>query len=441
MMLRDLYAVKIPENKRIIPFDKSQLKQLESVNAGLDPVTPSREAIAAEQLEMIKSLYPRNAQLEEFIRNANLDMGKQFGADEVDDSVVISEVIESIERSLGMWYEGGTEGSAGITHTTITKEETESSLIKYRMMLDNLQDLYNKLGNSTDSFIQEKMQIIEQGITDLTFDLANYQSEDFTPRGSLHGGYIDKAIWLGHALKGRYLEVAATQWMGERVPENIKVVDTGRVYGVTYDILGGVKSAGKQLKSDILAFDMTKNVEVSYKIDGKIVGPVSLEKFLSDIESKSGSHSISIDNDNYQELSQAIVFGAQAKAGRGQSILNKNTVVTNLNEVMSVKVANDFSKALQLLVQAATTKTNNMLKRSDMYDAMFNMLLAKHLRYIIGKENNLIVTREGIYTLYDYMQKQWQTAKRIVKASLRVDISNPTKKIPLEYTGMRAASS
>jgi hypothetical protein len=89
----------------------------------------------------------------------------------------------------------------------------------------------------------------------------------------------------------------------------------------------------------------------------------------------------------------------------------------------------------------AATRPNNMMKTSDMYDAMFNMLLAKHLRYIIGRENYLIVTREGIYTIYDYMQKQWNTAKRIVKATLRVDISKPDKKIPLEYTGLRSASS
>lgn len=438
MMIRDIYAVKIPEDKRIIPFTQSELQNLANVPASNSPVTPDRAAIAAEQLKMIKSLYPKNAALDDLIHNANLDMGKQFGADEVDDTAIINETIDSIERALGMWYVGGTESSAGVTRTTITKEETEQSLMKYRIMLDNLQDMYNKLSDSNDSYIQEKLQIVKQSIEDLTFDLANYKSDSFVPRGSLHGGYVDRAIWLGNSLKGRYLEVAATEWLGQRVPESIKVVDTGRVYGATYDILGGVKNVGKQLKSDILAFDLTKNIEVSYKLDGKIIGPVPLSKFLADVEGKSGSHTISIDNDNYQALSEAIVFGAQAKAGRGQSILNKNTVFTDLREVTTV--AHEFSKALQLLMQAAT-RPNNMMKTSDMYDAMFNMLLAKHLRYIIGRENYLIVTREGIYTIYDYMQKQWNAAKRIVKAALRVDISKPDKKIPLEYTGLRSASS
>lgn len=436
MTIRDLYRK--PE-KAYIPFTESEIQILHNTPAsGGESVTPTREEIAQAQLKAAKDLYPHNPQLAEFIRTANLDFGKQF-TDDGDDSAVITEVIESIENALGLWYETSSPGSAGTIHTTITKEETEASLIKYRNMLHNLQIMYNNLSDVDDSFIQDKIKIIKTAIDDLTADLKNYQSDNFVPRGSLHGGYVDKAIYLGHALKGRYLEVAATEWFGQRIPDNVKVVDTGRVYGVTYDIFGNVKSSGKQLKSDIMAFDMNlaDAVQITYMIGNEKKGPVSLSTFLADVEAKSGSETISIDNDNYQALTEALVFGAQAKSGRNQTIFNKASTAVSLNDVVSLNATEKFGKALQLIIRAASIDKSNIIKKQPMYDAMFNFLLAKHLSYIIGKENNLIVTRSGIWTVYDYMKHQWDTAKRIVQAYQRVDVSNATKKTPLEYKGFK----
>ena len=437
MMIRDLYR---SEAKAIKTFGKNNWRFLEATTEAsrLPSVTPTRETIYNEQLRQVKNLYPSNTQLSEFINAVNIDQNKIFTY-EANDNYMFEKTIEIIEEALGMWGAGGSKGSAGIIKTKISKEDTAASLQKYQLMLQNLQNLYNTLSTSTDSYILSNLKSVKAAIAELESDIRSHGQGTLsrTLSEANSGGYVDKAIWLGWALKGRYLETAATEWFAERIPENIEVVDTGKVYGMSYDIFGAAKSAGKQLKSDILAFDMTKNIQVTYKIDDKLIGPVPLEKFLKDVKSKSGTHTISIDNNNYNELQKAIVFGAQAKSGRNQAMFNKASTQTTLQDIVNNSYAiHRFGRALQILIRAATDSKHktNLIVQQPMYNAMFNYLLAYHLRYIIGAENSLIVTRDGIYTVYEYMRHQWETARRIVQAAVSVNLSQPGKIIPIEYS-------
>lgn len=419
------------------PFSEEQTVFLNSVTV------PDNATIAMAQIQAANDLYPSSPELERFVENANIDLHTVFETT-MSDSAAVNEVIESIETALGVWSPTGPlTGSAGILRTTISDEydetgELQLDLVKYENLYNNLLTMYQNLSSISDSFIKEKLAIVEAGMLELEHDIANYKNGTFIPKAHSKGGYINKAIGLGYALKGRYLEVAATTWLAEHIPENIKIVDTGRVYGVTFDLFGQKKSSGKQLKSDILAFDtaLTDGITIEYSLNGKKQPSVTLSKFLEIIESNSGTETISLDEHNYNELSKAVVFGAQAKSGYNQAIFNKGTATTTVNDIVSKNLAEEFGKALHLIIQAAADDKDNIYNKQPMYNAMFNFLLSKHLNYIIGRENNLIVTRSGIWTLADYMDHQWRTAQRLIQAYALVGVhsKDADKKVILEYS-------
>lgn len=416
------------------PFTEEEIDFLHSITP------PDNKTIAMEQIRMVDELYPTSPELERFVKNANIDLNQAFTFIPSDE-VAVSEVIESIENALGVWSPTGPlTGSAGIIRTTMSDDEKNKvaiDLAKYERLYDNLYTMYTNLSNTSDSFIREKLVAIEQGLAELERDISNFKNGTFVASAHSKGGYVQKAIGLGYALKGRYLEVAATKWMSEHIPENIKIVNTGRVYGVTFDIFGQKKSSGKQLKSDILAFDsaLADGIQIEYKLNGK-KNTTSLSKFLEIIENNSGTETISIDEHNYNELTKAVVFGAQAKSGYNQAIFNKGTAAASVNDIADRNIAEDFGRALHLIVQAASDKSNrdSVLNKHPAYNAMFNFLLSRYLNYIIGRENNLIVTREGIWTLAKYMEHQWYTAHRFIQAYMLINMSAGDRKVALEYT-------
>ena len=421
--------------KKYMPFSEDDARFLRTV------VPPSNEAIKDAQVRAAQDLYPVSEELKRFVENANADLHYDFSK-VPSDQAMITEVVESIEDALGVWSPTGPlTGSAGIVRTTMSDEYSPETmqvdLAKYDNLYNNLLIMYNNLSQVSDSFISEKLKIIEQGMAELQRDISNYKQGTFEPGAKSTGGYIPKAIGLGYALKGRYLEVAATKWLTEKVPENIRVVDTGRVYGVTFDLFGQKKSSGKQLKSDILAFDktLTDGILIEYSLNGKKQPAISLSKFLDLIESSSGTETISIDEHNYNELSQAVAFGAQAKSGYNQAIFNKGAVSTTVIDVVDRQIAEEFGRALHVIIQAALDDKTNIVRKHITYNAMFNFLLSKYLNYIIGRENHLIVTRSGVWTLADYLEEQWKIGRKIIQAHALVDLGDGAKnKVSIEYS-------
>ena len=250
MQLSDLYHKK-DLHKNAVFWDK--YKFLSNVNF------PTNDQIANFQLSQIKSQFPVDGKLQKIIQKMNLDMMTQI----IDkDNEAVDKVIQSVENAFGLWYQSDDPYSAAKIRSTISSDVLqglEVDLNKYEMLLQNLSMVYEKLFQyNNNDFVRSRLEQIEIAMNQIQMDINNFKAGTFQPIGTLEDnqqGYIAKAVNIGHDLKGKYLEIAATKWFAERLPSSIKVVDVGNILGTSYDIFGGVSSTGKQLRTDIMAFD------------------------------------------------------------------------------------------------------------------------------------------------------------------------------------------
>ena len=403
-------------------------------------IPPTIDSIYQAQLQAIKNSYPSNPTLKKIVNDLNQDKLLTIPSGLQSSDSLVEEIIGNIEKALGFTYtgDGQLQLSAALVKTKIRDEHQKGkvNLLKYNQLLYSLEQVYTTLSASgvVDQKMQQALITIKKGMDELAMDIKNYQTKNFNALSVNDGnGYIDQAIYLGYMLKGQYLENAATSWLQSVVPETIKVVTVGDVYGSTIDIITGeVKSHGKKLKTDIFGLDLSKNIKINIKIDGQ-VKEVSLEELSVLLDKK--EQVITIPDESYDKLirEKGIAFGAQAKSGANAMLFNKASNKTTLKQLVNTEDdAKQYAHALNLLIQAANN-SKNVHSLSANYDAMFNFLLSKHLNKIIGRENNLIVTRKGIQTIEDYYITQYETYKKIIKAQQRVRVHEPTKSINIEH--------
>ncbi len=430
MLLSDLYAKKYITDEMTF-HDKYAF--LEGVQF------PSNDDIAYEQLWRVREQFPVDPKLQEIVDNLNLDMNQPI----VDkDNLAADQVIQKIEDALGLWYQSKNPYSAAKIRSTISGDvlnNLEVDLEKYEQLLNSLMEVYIQLmqpNYSNNEFMKKRLEQIENAMIQIRTDIDKYKAGTFEPIGTIEDnakGYIGKAVNLGHDLKGKYLEMAATEWLNEKLPSDIKVVDVGNITGWSYDIFGNKKSKGKALRTDIMGFDtnLAKQLKITYEVNGQ-TKTTSIWEMLELIEKNNGNDSISLNGTDYSQIQKALVFGAQAKSGQGQAIFN--TVSASLRDVVAANMSSDYARALAALSEIAAQPESVINTKSHNYDAMFNFLLGRQLGNIIGQENNLVVTREGIQTLYEYMTKQWRENQRIVRAiNRRVDIQAPDSLNEIKY--------
>lgn len=448
MTLKDIYQTKyLSQNDisgrvfYISPITGIDYRFLNSIEA------PSDKEIFDYQLQNINNLYPQSSALISLVNKLNLD--KMTSIKDIDDRT-IEDGVKAIETAFGQWYETTNEASLGYKENfdrTISKDVIagiQVDLNLYQQMLTNLQNVYDMLSSKeflSSDFIKTRLDQINIAISTLQSDIASYKAGSFVPHEMPQNkGYVANAIALGHDLKGKYVEIVGTTWIQERVPSNIKVLDVGAVKSFTIDIFGGMKSQGKMLRTDIMAFDenLAKNIMVSYKLNGVDKNNVPLTELIKDIEKGHGSNSIVLpgDADQFAKIKEAIVFGGQAKAGQGQAIFNKIKKGTTINQITAQEMASNYGKALRLLVQLYTVDHAHIHQVHLQYQAMFNYLLGKYLNNIIGRENDLVVTRYGIQTIYNYFKDEYQRSQRLVRAYNNVNISMPDKSIVIAYTAL-----
>ena len=423
MTLSDLYPG-ISADKQFI----DRYKFLEEVDF------PTNEEIAAYQLDWVKRYYPQNdAKMKEIVEKLNLDQQQPI----VDnDQQVVNEVVQNIEDSLGQWYQTKNRYSAAKIQSTISSDVLKGlnvDLVKYEKMLEALESVYKKLiqphySNSND--IKKQLIKIEQAIQQLTSDITSYKAGTFIPNVKEgEGGYLAWAAYIGHALKGQYLEMAATDWLNSKLPKDIKVVTTGNVLGWSFDVFGQKAHKSKKIRTDIMGFDMNlaKELQIEYTLNGKVIKS-SIEEMLEQMEKNSGNDTINISNTDYSQIQRVLVFGAQAKSGKGQAIFNQVKIPLNKLVEENALHGNMYALAFRSLMEIASNKDSKILTKSKDYDAMFNFMLGRQLNNIIGRENNLVVTRDGIQTIYDYMVEQWKVNKRIARAvERRINIREPER--------------
>ena len=391
---------------------------------------PSVNEIGNYQIQQIKQNMPIDPQLQKIANNLTKDIVIPF----VEENVPIEEALQKIEQAL-QYQE---EGSAARLSQTIDKETITNLMIKYENLKIKLSQVYSLISSASNQIsghiLKNNLNRIQEMIQQLEAELnaISTSGNNYSPSIEMVG-YLKKADWLGRRLKGQYLEVVGTNWVSQHIPNNIKVVNVGRITGPTIDILGGVSGYGKQLRTDIIGFDITKNVQISFKLNSQDK-TLSLIDFLDLVEKADNNTQINLGDDGYAQLREALVIGIQAKAGKNQAIFNPKPV--SLEQAIQTEGAgSQYANNLILLNKLVTLDNVKWIaKTHKYYDAMFNYCLAKGLTNIIGRENNLVLTRNGIQLMRDYLIEQWEKGQKYVQARTRVHIDDLGHVVDVVYS-------
>ena len=173
---------------------------------------------------------------------------------------------------------------------------------------------------------------------------------------------------------------------------------------------------------------LAKNITITYQIakvgDSKNKTPITttLDKFLEAMET-AGEKNLSIylyGEENINKMRQALVRGVQAKSGANQAIFNDAPV--SINQAIQVE-SSLYSRWLSLLTQLV--HNNDTDGDMNYYNSLFNYCLAKLQTTLIGRDNNIILTRFGFSTVKNYMQHLIQEQHIYIHAKNKINIHAP----------------
>lgn len=200
---------------------------------------------------------------------------------------------------------------------------------------------------------------------------------------------------IGSAIKGLELELAATEILGQHLPNlnanttKSEVVNTGNI---RVQIGGGRLSTN--IKEDISLFNTGLDTTIEL-IDGK---KISLKELIT---RNNKGVTVTVSQPGYEQLQKAMITAFSAKSSKSKNIiLHSGLTLSNLLD----RVENKDSKyyALKHILQLYQWN-NNMRGNVDYNKALVNYNLSKILDQIIGKKNDFIITNSGIQLMSDYI--------------------------------------
>lgn len=222
--------------------------------------------------------------------------------------------------------------------------------------------------------------------------------------------FKNKIRWTEYHIKGQYLEAAALDWLLSVFPNNI-VVNTGQLYG-TYDIFGGFSQ--RQMKEDLMILD-SDNFTVSYTIGkDQTVVTCTMREFLTNIHNS--SQSIHLTEAGYEELQRHMIAGVQSKATRLDTIRWGAISIAGAGSPFSQTLDSALMTLQDIYFAASkgkrvTSSTSVLMNKNDDYKALFNYSLARHLSFLIGENNRILVTRYGLSDLYNEILRSFNEGK------------------------------
>ena len=224
-------------------------------------------------------------------------------------------------------------------------------------------------------------------------------------------GLIGSVRSVINSVKGSTGELIGKNWLNSllrvkdvSIAEQKVAIQMGNIMGNVFST-GGSKKSGQQLTTDIGLFDMKKIIDEKVVIDISIDGKnekIPLDQFLKNVDNgKYNSSKVIMLDDTY---TQYMVGGIQAKMGQNQKIFNASArTKVALNELQSLQ-----ARALQTmdsLFKKDGRKKNSIqfAQFHDDYNALFNYSLASKIIFLLGKDNNYILTRQGLQYIPDYI--------------------------------------
>ena len=381
----------------------------------------SDDKIRGHHLSVIKSL-PMDPTINEEIERLNADLYEPASSGEN----IIQQALEFVEQSLP------TKDTLTAFHKTYTPEQIDNLILEYRAFSEQAMQLYlftmQQASSLNSAVIEKQVRKIGSLIKKLEHNIRVFSGsgEKLIPKK----GILNSANAIRNALNGLLVEEKGVNFYSSIIPTNLQVVNIGSLY-VDIDLFGN-KTSGHQARTDIGVFDkeLAKNIEITYQIAPigesrkKTTVRTTLDKFLETMD-KSGEKNLSVylyGEENIEKMRQALVRGIQAKSGVNQAIFNDTSVT--INQAIQAE-SSMYSKWLSLLTQLANNNDTDDENTNNYYNSIFNYCLAKLQTTLIGKDNNIILTRSGFSTVKDYMTKLIQEKGIYVHATSNINIHTP----------------
>ena len=191
---------------------------------------PTLQQIIKEQKKTVKGMQT-NFENNKLIKDFNYDLQHIItNSEEANFDYHISQIEQSISSISGK------------TSKEFVEEEVWMMKNGFNSLISHYQSLINHIGN-----LQNSNQILS-ALTAFDKQLSKLESlvQKYTINGiPKTGSYLIRLGWVENQLKGFVLEVEGVEFVREHVPSDIKVVQTGHVYGPTFDILGNVTGQGR----------------------------------------------------------------------------------------------------------------------------------------------------------------------------------------------------
>lgn len=388
---------------------KDDYKQLNNLEI------PSAELIRQHQAAQIKLMGQKNnAKLKEYIDKINLDFrGLVIGDYESLSDIDMSNFI-NMEQVFGTWLTdiGLKEGNRnGVIKESLTNAQEELqtnqfTLSNYQVLKNSMLRLFADLKEDkiVDSKILKDITAMEQMIASIDSALQseagntnnqfiNSSVLETTTKTGKKTSYLKQLIGFSYRIKGRYLELKVMEFLFTKLSQvsDLLIIDTANNLEIHTDILG----------------NPTGDVAKTAKTDALIVLKQNLEK----IGKLKGSQVYSVDDDTYEALKQEAIGGVQVKSGINQSPFNTfNTTWRQLYSLNGGDGYARYSMMLNSLMQEPRAKyymyTKDERMSEPLYNPIFNYLLAKGVSRIVGEQNNLFATRDGIYFMDEYLEQK-----------------------------------
>ena len=373
---------------------------------------PSEATIRRVQLEEIKKNFPITDQI---LADELNKIGSDLGNKNVNAEYTLEEALSLIESvfsaTLSSSYIKNTEILEILsTHISQNKHPLasyEMALWELKRLVNFLQErnIYNKKDiqtyinrlDKTIARLEEDVKMAQQG----SYGKSNY-GYWYTNNGIVSNGKYGAIIGSGRKLKGFYFESELLRILREHLTgplgEDYIVIDTSKVNGPVFDILGGVKETGKQLRTDFMIF---KNIKVKYFHKGKQMTGF-LSDFINACNESIGEGNITIDNDELQRIlgSDNFITGIQAKSGINQRPFNNFPVPVSTGFALAAGQWYSFFLAMKKWYTY-----NHIYANAAEFDTIFNLGISKQILYVIGQGNSFMALRNRIVPTVKYFEE------------------------------------
>ena len=367
---------------------------------------------------------------QDIVRRLNADLELQgFVQQYNDEDNIVNRVWEKIESfyQTGAIIQKATEISptalaalSGISSYLIQEYQAILNLINSSAQDNNniikSQILSTRLKNFDNEF--KKFEIYMENISSSNVQLVG------------KNGYLNQLYVYDRMIKGYLLEEDIVKKALEYIPSQLKVEDqpfiaagTGTLY------VGGVQSG-----TDVLVFkkgDLSlNNLKVSYNVapigdpNNKTPKEAGLIDFLEEMESERGTYNFYIEKETFVDICKKAIMAIQAKASRPTADVKfKRNIswATIYNKFYCQEVRALLWMNYLYTASSALNKKSWYKQQTEQYNIFVNMALSKNFSFILGEENNFILTNDGgLETVGDFLLRKirsgwlfkWQNGNR-----------------------------